>query len=89
MTQAYDTLMDNLAALAVEAMRMPVTAVQSYWLLLAARPDTAGLCLTSGALLQPPMRQLLSPYRPGHNPLPPGPWSTYGARGDGGKRQKH
>ena len=52
MTQAYDTLMDNLAALAVEAMRMPVTAVQSYWLLLAARPDTAGLCLTSGALLQ-------------------------------------
>ena len=52
MMHAYDTLMDNLAALAVEAMRTPATAVQAYWLILVARQDSAGSSLTSGALLQ-------------------------------------
>jgi len=32
MTQTYDTLMDCLATLAVEAVQSPVTAMQVYWL---------------------------------------------------------
>jgi hypothetical protein len=52
MTHAYDTLMDNLAALAVEAMRTPATAVQAYWLSRVARQDDAGSSRASGALLQ-------------------------------------
>ena len=40
MTHAYDALMDSLAALAVEAVRTPVTAVQSYWLILTAQQDS-------------------------------------------------
>lgn len=52
MTHAYDTLMDHLAALAVEAMRAPATAVQAYWLIRVARQTGAGSSSTSGALLQ-------------------------------------
>ena len=52
MKHAYDTLMDSLAALAVEAVCTPVTAVQSYWLILIAQQDIAGTALTPGILLR-------------------------------------
>jgi len=52
MTQGYDTLMDGLAALAVEAVQDPETAVQSYWLALLARQDIPTAALTLGAVLQ-------------------------------------
>ncbi len=52
MIDAYDTLMDSLAALAVEAVCMPVTAVQSYWLLLVAQQAISGASLTLGGLLR-------------------------------------
>jgi hypothetical protein len=52
MIHAYDTLMDSLAALAVEAVCAPMTAVQSYWLILVAQQDTAGASLTLGTLLR-------------------------------------
>ena len=37
MSHAYDALMDSLAAQAIEAVCTPVTAVQSYWLMLVAQ----------------------------------------------------
>ena len=52
MIDAYDTLMDSLAALAVEAVRRPVIAVQSYWLLLVAQQHISLPSLTFSALLQ-------------------------------------
>ena len=52
MIDAYDTLMDSLAALAVEAVCTPVTAVQSYWLILVAQQDISGVSLTLGDLLR-------------------------------------
>src|SRR4030095_13319064 len=52
MKHAYDTLMDSLAALAVEAVCTPVTAVQSYWLILVAQKDISRSSLTLSALLQ-------------------------------------
>src|SRR5262245_45565202 len=52
MKHAYDTLMDSLAALAVEAVCTPVTAVQSYWLILVAQQDFSRSSLTLSALLQ-------------------------------------
>lgn len=52
MTQVYDALMDGLAALAVEAVQDPETAVQAYWLALLARQDIPTSALTLGALLQ-------------------------------------
>jgi hypothetical protein len=52
MTHIYDALMDNLAALAVEAMHHPVVAVQSYWLGLMAQQDSCGSSLTLGTLLR-------------------------------------
>src|SRR5882672_8406215 len=68
MTHAYDVLMDNLAALAVEAMRAPATAVQSYWLILVARQNIAGLCLTPGALLQQAHKETALPLPPWAQP---------------------
>jgi predicted metal-dependent hydrolase len=50
MIYAYDTLMDSLAALAIEAVCTPVAAVQSYWLILVARQAIAGTSLTLGGL---------------------------------------
>lgn len=52
MTQVYDALMDGLAALAVEAVQDPETAVQAYWLALLARQDIPTSDLTLSALLQ-------------------------------------
>ena len=52
MIHAYDELMDSLAALAVEAVCTPVTAVQSYWLLLVAQQAISGASLTLGGLLR-------------------------------------
>ena len=52
MTHTYDVLMDSLAALAVEAVCTPVTAVQSYWLILVAQQDISASSLTLGALLR-------------------------------------
>jgi hypothetical protein len=46
MIHAYDTLMDSLAALAVEAVCTPMTAVQSYWLILVAQQNISGASLT-------------------------------------------
>ncbi len=46
MRHAYDALMDSLAALAVEAVCTPVTAVQSYWLILVAQQDISEASLT-------------------------------------------
>ena len=64
MPHAYDTLMDNLAALAVKAVRVPAMAVQSYWLSLAARQDTAGSCLTLAALVQQAHEETALPLPP-------------------------
>jgi hypothetical protein len=52
MIYAYDTLMDSLAALAVEAVCTPVMAVQSYWLILGVQQHSAGVALTFGGLLR-------------------------------------
>jgi hypothetical protein len=52
MIHAYDTLMDSLAALAVEAVCTPTTAVQSYWLILVAQQHISGASLTLGGLLR-------------------------------------
>ena len=52
MTNAYDTLMDSLAALAVAAVHSPVTAVQAYWLALVAHQHSGASPLTLGTLLQ-------------------------------------
>jgi hypothetical protein len=64
MPHAYDTLMDNLAALAVKAVRVPAMAVQSYWLSLAARQNTAGSCLTLAALVQQAHEETALPLPP-------------------------
>jgi len=69
MTHAYDALMDSLAALAVEAVRTPVTAVQSYWLILAAQQDSSGSCLTLGALLRQAQEATILPMPPWAQPL--------------------
>jgi uncharacterized protein len=52
MIDVYDTLMDSLAALAVEAVCTPVTAVQSYWLILVAQQHISGASLTLEVLLR-------------------------------------
>ena len=50
MTDPYDTLMDHLAALAVEAVQGTETAAQVYWLAVAARQDVLP---SAGALGSP------------------------------------
>src|SRR5215813_13064226 len=52
MTQVYDTLMDGLAALAVEAVQDPAMAVQSYWLALLTRQESPTVAHTRAAVLQ-------------------------------------
>ena len=52
MTDSYDTLMDHLAALAVEAVHCAETAVQSYWLAVAARREVVTSSWTLEMLLQ-------------------------------------
>jgi uncharacterized protein len=52
MTHIYDALMDNLAALAVEAVHHPVMAVQAYWLVLMAQQDSSVSSFTLGTLLR-------------------------------------
>lgn len=52
MSDTYDTLMDSLAALAVEAVQDPESAVQAYWLALAAHHESTAPALRLGALLQ-------------------------------------
>ena len=69
MTHAYDALMDSLAALAVEAVCTPVTAVQSYWLSLVAQQDSSGTCLTPGVLLQQAQEETVLPMPPWAQPL--------------------
>src|SRR5262249_52667350 len=61
MTHAYDVLMDSLAALAVEAVCAPATAVQSYWLILAAQQDISGAPLTPGILLRQAQEETVLP----------------------------
>jgi len=51
-TQVYDTLMDDLATLAVAAVQDPETAVQAYWLALLARQALSTTPLTLGTLQQ-------------------------------------
>jgi uncharacterized protein len=69
MTHVYDVLMDSLAALAVEAVCTPVTAVQSYWLILAAQPDSSGSSLTLGALLRQAQEETFLPMPRWAQPL--------------------
>jgi uncharacterized protein len=69
MTHAYDMLMDSLAALAVEAVCTPVTAVQSYWLILAAQQDISGASLTLGALLRQAQEETFLPMPRWAQPL--------------------
>jgi hypothetical protein len=71
MTHVYDALMDSLASLAVEAVRDPATAVQSYWLTLVARQDISASCLTLGALLQQAREATALPMPPWAQPLAP------------------
>jgi uncharacterized protein len=68
-TDAYDTLMDSLAALAVEAVCTPVTAVQSYWLILIAQQDISRSSLTLSALLQQAQEATDLPMPPWAQPL--------------------
>src|SRR5262245_32164487 len=69
MTHAYDVLMDSLAALTVEAVGTPVTAVQSYWLSLVAQLDMSGSCLTLGALLRQAQEETVLPMPRWAQPL--------------------
>ena len=69
MSHVYDTLMDRLAALAVEAVCTPVTAVQSYWLSLVAQQDISGACLTLGALLRQAQEETALSMPPWAQPL--------------------
>jgi predicted metal-dependent hydrolase len=52
MIDPYDTLMDHLAALAVEAVQYPEMAVQAYWLAMAAWHGAGTASWTLGMLLQ-------------------------------------
>ena len=61
MRHAYDTLMDSLAALAVEAVCTPVAAVQSYWLILVAHREISGSSLTLGAVLRQAQEETVLP----------------------------
>src|SRR5215470_16196504 len=65
----FDTLMDSLAALAVEAVCTPVAAVQSYWLLLVAHQDIAGSALTLGGLLRQAQEETVLPMPRWAQPL--------------------
>jgi len=69
MTHAYDVLMDSLAALAVAAVCTPVTAVQSYWLILVAQQDISGSSLTLGALLRQAQAETAMPMPRWAQPL--------------------
>ena len=69
MTHIYDALMDNLAALAVEAVHHPVMAVQSYWLALMAQQDSSGSCLTLDTLLWQSREATTLPIPPWAQPL--------------------
>ena len=69
MTHIYDALMDNLAALAVEAVHHPVMAVQSYWLALMAQQDSSGSCLTLDTLLRQSREATTLPIPPWAQPL--------------------
>jgi hypothetical protein len=69
MTDAYDTLMDSLAALAVEAVCTPVAAVQSYWLILVAQQERAGACFTLVGLLRQAQAETVLPMPPWAQPL--------------------
>jgi hypothetical protein len=64
MTNAYDTLMDSLAALAVEAVCTPVAAVQSYWLILVAQQESAVACFTLQGLLRQAQADAVLPIPP-------------------------
>src|SRR5262245_6132680 len=69
MINAYDTLMDSLAAMAVEAVCTPVTAVQSYWLILVAQQDISGASLTLGALRRQAQAETVLPMPSWAQPL--------------------
>jgi uncharacterized protein len=69
MTHAYDVLMDSLATLAVEAVCTPVTAVQSYWLILVAQQDIASSSLTLDALLRQAQEEAVLPMPRWAQPL--------------------
>jgi len=69
MTHIYDALMDNLAALAVEAVHHPVIAVQSYWLVLMVQQDSSGSSLTLGTLLRQSRETTTLPMPPWAQPL--------------------
>ena len=69
MIDAYDTLMDSLAALAVEAVCTPVTAVQSYWLILVAQQHISGASLTLGDLLRQAQEETVLPMPRWAQPL--------------------
>jgi hypothetical protein len=69
MTHAYDVLMDHLAALAVEAVCTPVTAVQSYWLSLVSQQEITKSSLTLGALLRQAQEETVLPMPPWARPL--------------------
>jgi len=69
MIDVYDTLMDRLATLAVEAVCAPVAAVQAYWLSLVARQDSAGALLTPGDLLRQAQEATLLPMPRWAQPL--------------------
>jgi hypothetical protein len=69
MIHAYDTLMDSLAALAVEAVCTPRTAVQSYWLILVAQQNISGASLTLGVLLRRAQEETVLPMPHWAQPL--------------------
>jgi len=69
MMPAYDVLMDSLAALAVEAVCTPVTAVQSYWLILVAQQDGSEAPHTLGVLLRQAQEETVLPLPGWAQPL--------------------
>ena len=84
MIDVYDTLMDSLAALAVEAVCTPVTAVQSYWLLLVAQQHILA-SLTLEVLLRLAHEETVLPMPRWPSLLPSGPGAPM-ARGGWWKR---
>lgn len=69
MIDAYDTLMESLAALAVEAVCTPVTAVQSYWLILVAHQDSSGVPRMPGDWLRQAHEETVLPMPSWAQPL--------------------
>ena len=69
MRHAYDIFMATLAALAVEAVCTPVTAVRSYWLILVTLQPISGASLTLEELRRQTQEETALPPPPCTQPF--------------------